>query len=78
MPERQTLLDLSKKKYHDLLIEGASAAVSVAVEQLGDTSEKANILPEGWAFRTAKKATRFSDAQRRCLGDKFNLGQATG
>ena len=33
MPERQTLLDLSKKKYYDLLNRGgAGVAVSVVVE----------------------------------------------
>lgn len=77
VPERHNLFDLSKKKYHDLLVEGASAAVSAVLEQLGDTSESADTLPEGWALKTTKKATRFNDAQRRYMEEKFNLGQAT-
>ena len=45
MPEGQTLLDLSKKKYYDLLIGGGGGGA-------GDTSERVNILPEGWALKT--------------------------
>lgn len=76
VPERHTLLDVAKMRYHALLVEGASAAVSGALE--GDTSETVNTLPEGWALKAGKTATRFSDAQRKYLEEKFNLGQATG
>ena len=77
VPEKDTLLDISKKKYHALLVEGSSVAVSASLEQ-GRTSENASSLTEGWALKTAKKATRFSDAQKKYLEEKFNLGQATG
>lgn len=75
--EKNTLFDIAKKKYHDILVEGTSVAVSATLE-VCHTSESANTLPEGWALKTTKKATRFSDAQKRYLEEKFNLGQATG
>ena len=78
MPEKFTLFDLAKKKYHDLLVEGTSVAVSAAIGQLDDTCGSADTLPEGWALKTAKKATRFTDLQRQYLEEKFKLGQATG
>jgi len=46
VPERCNLLDLAKKKYHALLVEGLSEAVSAVLEQ-GDISGSANVLPEG-------------------------------
>ena len=33
---------------------------------------------EGWALKGAKKAERFSDAQKSYLEAKFNIGQGTG
>ena len=35
-------------------------------------------LSEGWALKTTKKSARFNEAQKKCLKDKFNLGQQTG
>ena len=35
-------------------------------------------LSEGWALKSPKKSTRFNDAQKRYLEDKFVLGQETG
>ena len=78
MPERHTLFDLAKTKYHARLVEGTSGAISAVLGQLDDTSESTDTLPEGWALKTTRKATRFSDTQRRYLEEKFNLGQATG
>lgn len=75
--EKQTLYDIAMKKYNALLVDGASEPVSVTPEQ-SDTYESANPLPEGWALKTTKKATRFNDAQKSYLEEKFNLGQATG
>lgn len=77
VPERCTLLDAAKKKYHALLVEGSREAVSAALEQV-DLSVSTNTLPEGWALKTTKKFHRFSDTQKKYLEDKFNLGQATG
>lgn len=77
VPERCTLLDAAKKKYHALLVEGSREAVSAALEQV-DLSASTNTLPEGWALKTTKKFHRFSYTQKKYLEDKFNLGQATG
>ena len=35
-------------------------------------------LLEGWALKPTKKSTRFSEAQRKYLEEKFNIGQQTG
>jgi len=77
VPERCNLLDLAKKKYHALLIEGSSEAVLAALEQ-GDISVSANLLPKGWALKTTKKFTQFSNTHKKYLEEKFNPGQATG
>lgn len=63
VPERCTLLDAAKKKYHALLVEGSREAVSAALEQV-DLSVSTNTLPEGWALKTTKKFHRFSDTRR--------------
>ena len=76
LPERFTLLDVAKKKYHALLVAGLSEAVSTALEQ-EDITVSTNTLPEGWALKTIKKFNRFSDTQKKYLDEKFNLGQAT-
>ena len=77
VPERCILLDVAKKKYYALLVEGSSEAVSAALEQ-EDISVSANTLPEGWALKTNKKFNRFSDTQKKYLEEKFNIGQASG
>ena len=74
IPEKVTLFDLAKKKYHDLFVEGTSVAVPAAIGQLGDACGSADTLFEGWALKTAKKATRFTDPQRQYLEEKFKLG----
>ena len=78
MIPKKVLFDLAKKKYHDLLVEGTNVAVSAAIGQLDDTCGSADTLPEGWALKTAKTASRFTDLQRQYLEEKFKLGQATG
>ena len=69
VPERDTLLDKAKKLYQTKLIEGTSAPATIQGDMTGKDSEE--ILPEGWALKSPKKATRFNEA-------KFNLGQETG
>jgi len=70
VPERCTLLDLAKTKYHALLVEGSSGAVSAALDQ-GDVAVSANTLREGWALKTTKKFTRFSVTQKKYFGRKI-------
>ncbi|XP_078352413.1 uncharacterized protein LOC144637144 [Oculina patagonica] len=75
--EKETLYDIAMKKYHALLADGTSEAVSATPDQ-GHTFESASPLPEGWTLKTTKEATHFNDAQKSYLEEKFNLGQATG
>ncbi|KAK3734709.1 hypothetical protein QZH41_011297, partial [Actinostola sp. cb2023] len=75
VPEKETLFDRAKTAYHTHLIEGTS--ISTAIE--ATTSEATHTtLPEGWALKTTKKSTRFSEKQKSYLEQKFNLGQETG
>ena len=76
VPEKDTLLDKAKKLYQTKLIAGTSAPATIQ----GDTTGKysVGILPEGWALKSPKKATRFNEAQKHYLEEKFNLGQETG
>ena len=76
VPEKETLLDRAKKLYQTKLIEGTSASATI----LGDTTGKDNmgILPEGWALKSPKKATRFNKAPKHYLEEIFNFGQETG
>ena len=76
VPEKETLLDKAKKTYHTLLQEGNSTAKLLGVREVEATD--GFCLPEGWALKTAKKSARFSDAQKKYLEEKFNLGQDTG
>ncbi|CAH3146260.1 unnamed protein product, partial [Porites lobata] len=77
LPVRESLMDKAKVLYHDKLLREASNLPSVKAEssQCPVTTE---VLPQGWALRSARKATRFSDSQRQYLDGKFNVGQATG
>ena len=76
VPEKDTLLDKAKKLYQTKLLAGTSAPATIQ----GDTTGKysVGILPEGWALKSPKKATRFNEAQKHYLEEKFNLGQETG
>ncbi|KAL9977416.1 hypothetical protein ACROYT_G014816 [Oculina patagonica] len=76
LPEKGTLLDKAKKSYHILLQEDVSSAKALETTEV-EATEGAR-LPEGWALKTAKKPKRLSEAQRKYLADKFNLGQETG
>ena len=77
LPVRESLMDKTKVLYHDKLLFEASNLPSVKAEssQYPVTTE---VLPQGWALRSARKATRFSDYQRQYLDGKFNVGQTTG
>lgn len=76
VPERDTLLDKAKMLYQSKLLEGTSAAATIQ----GETTRKGSVerLPEGWALKSAKKATRFNEAQKQYLEQKFIIGQETG
>lgn len=37
-----------------------------------------DILKEGWALKSSKKAVRFDETEKRYLDQKFNLGKLSG
>ena len=77
LPVRETLMDKAKVLYHDKLVCEASVLPFVkGVSHLCPTTTE--ILPQGWALRSSKKSTRFSEAQRWYLQSKFKVGQETG
>ena len=76
MPERETLLDKAKRTYHTLLQEDAGTAKELGTI-LAETTERP-IVTEGWALKNPRKSTRFNDAQKKYLEEKFQLGQQTG
>ena len=76
MPEKETLLDRAKKTYHALLQEDVSSA-KVLEARAVETTDGVS-LPEGWTLKLAKKSTRFNEAQKKYLEEKFNLGHQTG
>ena len=77
LPEKETLLDKAKTTYHALLQEDVSTAKTLRGTSEVETTDGTS-LPEGWALKTAKKSTRFNEAQKKYLEEKFNLGQQTG
>ena len=70
-------MDKAKVLYHDKLVCEASALpfLKGVSHQCPTTTE---VLPQGWALRSSKKSTRFSEAQRWYLESKFKVGQETG
>lgn len=79
-PERATLLDQAKQMYHVKLTEGTSAGATShdGGAATRGISEISNQPAKGWALKQTKKAGRFSEAQKKYLDDKFNIGQQTG
>ena len=77
LPVRETLMDKAKVLYHEKLLGEESALPSLkgTPHQCPPTNE---VLPQGWALSSSKKATRFSDTQRQYLDSKFKVGQETG
>ena len=77
LPVKETLMDKAKVLYHDKLVCEASALPFVkGVSRQCPTATE--VLPQGWALRSSKKSTRFSEAQRWYLESKFKVGQETG
>ena len=76
LPEKETLLDKAKKAYHTLLQEDISTSKALGASAVEST--EGDILPEGWALKSAKKSARFTEAQKKYLEEKFNIGQETG
>ena len=76
MPEKETLLDKAKKTYHALLQEDISST-NVLEARAVETTDCVS-LPEGWALKLVKESTRFNEALKKYLEEKFNLRHQTG
>jgi hypothetical protein len=73
--EKYTLMDQAKIIYNEKLLQGSSEVPSLSSVSLPSSK---NDLSRGWALKTTKKATRFSDKQKSYLSEHFNIGQETG
>ena len=78
LPVRETLMDQAKVLYHEKLCSEASALPSVEGISQRHPSISTEVLTQGWALRSVRKAIRFSEAQRQYLESKFKVGQETG
>ena len=75
--ERESLLDKAKRLYRSKLLESASAQATIEADA-ANVQDGTYSLSEGWALKSPKNSTRFNDAQKRYLEEKFVLGQETG
>ena len=66
-------MDKAKVLYHDKLVCEASA-LSFVKGVSHHCATKTEILPQGFALRSNKKSTRFSEAQQWYLESKFKHG----
>lgn len=74
--EKHTLLDKAKLLYQEKLLEGSSAQPFIPGPIVSEPS--LGVLPEGWALKSSKKASRFNSNQKNYLDSKFQIGQQTG
>ena len=74
--ERHSLIDRAKILYAEKLQEGASAQPFISGAVLSEQSVQ--VLPQGWALRSAKKAARFNAKQKAYLDERFKIGEKTG
>ena len=75
---KETLLDTAKVMYHEKLKCDATAPPPSLESTSGPHPTTSAELPRGWALRSSKKATRFSEAQRNYLESKLKVGEDTG
>ena len=76
-PHRKyNLLDQSVLLYAEKLTVGDSAQPTLVVQ--AEQCEAVESLQKGWALKGSKKTARFTEDQRKYLGDKFRIGQETG
>ena len=62
--------------YKDKLLHGSGIQPVLVSSTIPASAEE--IKPQGWALKTSKKATRFSERQKSYLDEKFSIGQETG
>ena len=73
MAEKESLMDMAKRKYHCLLEEGSSSQTVIGAGESHSASSA--VPPEGWALKSAKKSVRFNERQKTYLDAKFSIGQ---
>ena len=76
--EKESLLDLAKRKYAEVLSQEQGAIPKIRREDIVDNEEAVDPLPEGWALKTIKRAARFSRKQKEFLEERFEVGEVTG
>ena len=74
--QEYNLLDQSVLRYAEKLTVGDSAQHTLVVQ--AEQCEAVESLQKGWALKRSKKKARFTEDQRKYLGDKFRIGQETG
>ena len=62
--------------YAEKLQEGSSAQPFIVGSVLSEQSGE--VLPQGWALQSTKKATRFNAKQKGYLDEKFKIGEQSG
>ena len=67
LPVRETLMDQAEVLYHEKLCSESSALPSVEGISQRHPSISSEVLTQGRALRSVRKATRFSEAQRQYL-----------
>lgn len=76
--ERESLLDKAKIMYREKLLYGTDSIPDISSSMIYTSTAAEEGLPIGWALKSWKKSSRFSDRQKNCLNNKFLIGQATG
>ena len=76
LEEKHTLLDKAKIRYFEKLEEGTSTQPLIPGSVVEE--KRGQLLPQGWALRSAKKSPRFSSKQKSYLDEKFRIGEETG
>ena len=71
--ERHSLLNKAKILYAETLQEGSSAQPFIAGSERSEPSVQ--VLLQGWALRSTKKAAWFSATQKAYLDEKFKIGE---
>ena len=76
VPKRECLFALARIIYKDKLLHGSGIQSVLVSSTIPASAEE--FKPQGWALRTSKKATRFSERQKSYLDEKVLIGQETG
>ena len=70
------MLDQAALLYAEKFTVGDSAQPTLVVQ--AEQCEAVESLQKGWAIKGSKKTARFTEDQKKYLGDKFRIGQEMG